>query len=133
MKNRLIISVLIIILLILIATILWLVVRMNDNKTTEYSPYSAVYLSNGEIYFGRLSWFPSPKLKNVFFIQNNQDDENPGLSLQSLKSAFWGPADEIQLNSKEIIFWAKLRSDSQVASLIDQQINNSNLQTSPQN
>jgi hypothetical protein len=115
--NKKIIAFFVVILIIFIIVTVWLVLKLNNNSAQ--SEYSAVYLSNGEIYFGKLSWFPSPHLSDVFFIQRVADEENPSLSLQPFNSVIWGPENEINLNSKEIIFWTNLRPDSQVVQIIE--------------
>ncbi|MDO8536902.1 MAG: hypothetical protein Q7R94_01495 [bacterium] len=80
------------------------------------SAYSAVYLATGDIYFGKLSWFPRPHLKNVWFLQRTAGpDGQTQLGLAPFGSAFWGPVDEVYLNPKQIILWTRLRNDSQVA------------------
>lgn len=94
----------------------------NQSKQGEPSEYSAVYLSTGDIYYGMLSWFPRPRLKNVWFLQKEVDQNNQAqLSIAPFRSAFWGPTDEIYLNSKQIIFWTRIRNDSQVLKAIQNQ------------
>ncbi len=78
------------------------------------SAYSAVYLASGDIYYGKLDWFPWPRLTNVWFLQRSQVGGQSQLGITPFKSAFWGPVDEIELNSRQIIFWTRLRNDSQV-------------------
>jgi len=79
------------------------------------SPYSAVYLSTGDIYFGKLSWFPSPHMTDVWFIQRSQDQSGqPQVGVASMQSVFWGPVDEINFNSKDIVFWTRLKNSSQL-------------------
>ncbi len=130
MKTKIIITILIVILAVLLGAIIWLITKTNQGSSgVKDSPYSAVYLSNGEVYFGKLSWFPYPKLKNVFFIQRNETGSNFEFSLQTFQDIFWGPKNEIRLNSKEIIFWTKLKGDSQVARLIDDQLKNPTLES----
>ncbi len=113
----------IIIALLLIAVILlaaWLAVSIGREGKSGESAYSAVYLVTGDIYFGKLTLFPRPHLRNVWFIQRGVDQQNqPQLGVAALKNAFWGPVDEIYLNPKNIVFWTKLRSDSQLAKALD--------------
>lgn len=105
-------------LVVLIIITVFLVLKLNNNSAE--SKYSAVYLSNGEIYFGKLSWFPSPRLSEVFFIQRIAGEENSDqLSLQPFGSVLWGPENKLNLNPKEIIFWTDLRQDSQVVQIIE--------------
>ncbi len=95
---------------------IWLGVKFLGSKDpTGPSEYSAVYLSTGDIYFGKLSWFPWLRMKNVWFLQSSVNQQNqPQLGLSALKNAFWGPVDEIYLNSKQVIFWTSLRNNSQL-------------------
>jgi hypothetical protein len=84
------------------------------------SPYSAVYLSTGDVYFGKLSWFPSPHMTDVWFIQRSQNQSGQvQTSLTPMKSLFWGPADEINFNSQDIVFSTRLKNSSQVVQAIE--------------
>ena len=113
------------VIVVLLALVVWFLIQLVGSKETTTlnspSPYSAVYLASGDIYFGKLSWFPNPRLVNVWFIQKSVDNQNqPQLNLLPFSSVSWGPTDEIFLNSKEIIFWTRLRNDSQIAKVIGQ-------------
>lgn len=81
------------------------------------SPYSAVFLSTGDVYYGKLSWFPWPKLREVWFLQRGLDPKSQEVQfgIVPFRTAFWGPMDEIKLNPEQIVFVARLRNDSQVA------------------
>ena len=91
-----------------------------QQNPTEPSKYSAVYFATGDIYYGILSWFPSPRLTNVWMLQRSVDQNNqPQVAVAPFNRAFWGPVDEIRLNPKQIVFWTKLRNDSQVIKFIE--------------
>lgn len=117
MLSKKLILALVLAVVVIIALGLWLGFKFIGPKDPAGpSEYSAVYLSTGDIYFGKLSWFPWPHMKNVWFMQRGVDQQNQTqLGLAPLKNAFWGPVDEIYLNSKQVIFWTSLRNDSQVA------------------
>lgn len=86
----------------------------------DESEYSAVYLATGDIYFGKLSWLPSPHLTNVWIMQRGVDEQNqPQFGIAPFKGAVWGPTDRINFNPKEMVFWTRLRSDSQIAQAIE--------------
>jgi hypothetical protein len=103
-----------ILVLVLMGVGVWLGNRSVSNAVAE-SPYSAVYLSNGDMYFGELRWFPTPHILNALHLERTTDANNQQhLALVPLSKLFWGPTDEIYLNSKDIIFWTKVRSDSDV-------------------
>jgi len=93
---------------------------MLTGDKTETSEYSAVYLTSGDIYFGKLAWFPWPRIQDVWYLDRsvNQQTQAQEVNLLPMTSVFWGPSGELRLNPKEIIFTSKLRADSQVVSVI---------------
>ncbi len=134
--NKKIVIVLVILIVVLIVMTIWLVLKLNNSNSqkisSEASDFSYVTLTNGETYFGKLSFFPSPRLTSVFFLQKIVDAKNnPQISLQAFKDTLWGPIDELNLNSKEIVSWAKLRSDSQVVQTITSQLSQSKATVPP--
>jgi len=93
---------------------------MNGGFVKNTSAYSAVYLSNGDMYFGVLSWFPAPHLSKVWLLQRQVDQNNqPQTNIAEFSKAFWAPTDDIYLNSKQIIWWSRLRNDSKLAAAMD--------------
>lgn len=80
--------------------------------------YSVVYLSNGEVYVGRLSTFPKLVLRNPYVLQSVANPDDPAqksIQLAPLKEAFWSPDDRIYLNREHIIYTASIRKDSKIA------------------
>ena len=75
------------------------------------SEYSAVYLRTGEVYFGKLDWFPWPRIQNPWVLQKTQDG---GVSVVPFASVFWSPVDVIYLNPKEVTFWTYLKDGSDI-------------------
>jgi hypothetical protein len=99
----------------------WLGVTVSHPAPIQGSPYSAVYLSTGDIYFGKLSWLPTAHLENAWRLDRGVNAENePQTSLSPLSSVFGGPSGEIYLNEKQIIFWARLPADSQIVKVMDE-------------
>ena len=110
-KNSTIFFVLVVLFLAL-AIALGIVMKRDEGA----SAYSAVYLTTGDVYFGKLSWFPHPHMTNVWLLQRGVDAQNqPQLGASPFKNAVWGPMDEVTFSEKQIVFWTRLRSDSQVA------------------
>ena len=115
--NKRFIFILVAVIVILVALIAWMTVQyiLQRNGSPSESEYSAVYLTSGDVYFGKLSWFPWPRLREVWYLQRGVSEQNqPQLGIAQLKNAFWGPMDVIYLNPKQILFWTRLRSDSQL-------------------
>lgn len=79
------------------------------------TPYYAVYLSTGELYFGKLNTFPSLSLSDAYILQQTGDKQNP-ISINQFSKSFWGPQGTIDLNEKNIVWKAELSKDSQLIS-----------------
>lgn len=80
------------------------------------SNYVAVALVNGEVFFGKISYFPKLTLSDVHTIQPVVDPENPGQTsaqIVPLASALWAPKN-LQLNRDNVVFISKIGEDSQV-------------------
>jgi hypothetical protein len=103
------------------------------------STYQAVFLVNGQVYFGRLKGINSktPVLDDVYYLQVNQqlqpgadsavraatsttgEAKQPQFSLMKLgQSEIHGPEDRLHLIKSQILFWENLRPDSQVVKTI---------------
>ncbi len=92
------------------------------------SPYSAVYLTSGDVYFGKLSWFPEPHMTDVWYLNRSVGANGQSeVSVAPLNGVFWGPVNEITFNSRQILFWtnlsnsSKLVADMENPSLVQQQ------------
>lgn len=94
--------------------------------------FQAVFLENGQVYFGRLSNINSNYvlLTNVYYLQANQDvqgdnkdkeEDQPQLQLNKLGNELHGPEDAMWLSRGKITFWENLKSDSQVVKAIENQ------------
>ena len=81
-------------------------------------PYYAVYLENGDIYFGKLSILPYLFLNDVYFLQKNPSDSQNPFSVLKFENAFWGPENKIYINKEKIIWKTRLKDDSQVLTAI---------------
>lgn len=81
----------------------------NKNK------YYAVFLSNGNIYFGKISTFPRFKLKDPYFVQV---DQQGNVSINRFKEAFWQPEGTIYLNKNFILFIAPLDPNSEIIKIM---------------
>ena len=101
------------------------------NSTT--SGYSAVFLSNGQVYFGKLSNVESDwiDLTDIYYLQVAQQKElqpkddsattadGSKLSLVKLGNELHGPKDQMIINQKHVLFWEELKSDGKVVQSIE--------------
>jgi len=82
----------------------------------ETPKYVALRLVTGELYFGKMSWFPSPKLTGAWLIQGTQ---NGGFTLDKFQNLAWRPTDTLRLNREQIVFWTYLDPQSPVAQAME--------------
>lgn len=119
--------------ILVIFGLLWL---FNVNRSNEYSQvntkeYQAVFLSNGQVYFGKLVSINSSyaKLDNIFYLQAKQsvqpkqqdqtNTNNNDVQLVKLGNELHGPEDAMVINRSEILFWENLKSNGKVTQAID--------------
>lgn len=120
-KKAAIFAFLILAVVVLVLVLGWGIKKLIGKKEKEMigSDYSVVYLRSGDIYFGKLSWFPWPTLKNPLYLQRIIDQTGrPQFSIFPFKNIVWEPIDRIYLNPKEIVLWTRLRSTSQLVPLL---------------
>ena len=129
------ISILIVVILIILAGLFavskvtkWNILGLGGNSGS--GEWQAVFLSNGQVYFGNLSNESSDTvtLKNIYYLQVTKklqpadtttdaaaQDE---LSLVKLGNELHGPEDEMQINREHILFTENLKSDGKVVKAI---------------
>ena len=76
--------------------------------------YYAVYFTSGDLYFGKLNYFPRPALTDVHFLERGGAADQSSLKVAKFSQAFWGPEDKIYLNDQNILWKAKLKKDSPI-------------------
>jgi hypothetical protein len=76
------------------------------------NPYYAVYVNDGNIYFGKISSFPKFSLTDAWLLQNPGNSGE--LTVSRFSEAIWGPSDRICINPDNIVWKVKLREDSQL-------------------
>jgi hypothetical protein len=91
---------------------IWLGLNFKSSQEVQLSPYSMVYLSTGDVYFGKLNMFPYPVITSVWMLQKDAKGQP---SIVPLKNLPYGLNDELKLNPKDIVWWSRLTSDSQFA------------------
>lgn len=93
----------------------------------DASKYQAVTLTNGQVYFGKLTDYSSEylKLTDVYYIQTRQTSDSGKTSTdqsnQLIKrgNEVHGPEDGMVLFKDQVSFYENLKSDGEVAQLID--------------
>lgn len=88
----------------------------------EKSGYHAVYMTSGDIYFGRLKKFPHLALGNAYTLQRNPGNTETPFNLVKFDDVFWGPEDILELNSANVLWIVELENDSQVVQYVQGKI-----------
>lgn len=92
--------------------------------------WQAVFLTNGQVYFGHLADINDQyiKLTDIYYLQiqkplqpqpENQTQDQSKLSLIKLGSELHGPTDQMNINREQVLFYEELKSDSRVVQSID--------------
>lgn len=96
------------------------------NSQIDSSKYQAVFLSNGQVYFGKLHGYYTgrPYLTDVYYIQGSttgtsSTSTDTNQQLVKLGSELHAPEDEMILNKSSILFVENLTSNGKVVQLIE--------------
>jgi hypothetical protein len=103
-----------------------------EQASSEPSGYQAVFLSNGQVYFGKLSGVEASfaTLKDIYYLQvtqpplqgsaqeGQQPQQQPQLSLVKLGQELHAPVDEMQINHDQILFYEDIKEDGRVMQAI---------------
>jgi hypothetical protein len=97
---------------------------MHRHRGTAFAtPYQAILLSNGAVYYGKLAGYGSrtPTLTDVFYIVSKTDPNTKQVTNVLVKRGkeLHGP-DRMYLNASQIVFVEPVGPDSKVAQLINE-------------
>jgi hypothetical protein len=102
---------------------------MRSSLAINKGEYQAVFLTNGQVYFGKLQTINNDYLvlNNIYYLQVQQSvqdgktttttDQNQA-QLVKLGNELHGPEDQMQISSKQVLFWENLKTDGKVAQSI---------------
>jgi len=106
----------------------------NENKNINTNEYQAVFLTNGQVYFGKLANLNNKyvTITDVYYLQVQQDSTSSSLqgassatspssqvSLVKLGNELHGPQDEMYISSQQMLFWENLKDSGKVVQAID--------------
>ena len=106
---------------------------MAPAATMASSGYQAVFLTNGQVYFGKMTSADTdyPMLTDIYYLQvgpqqgsgtNAAGQPTPApqqsISLVKLGNELHGPVDEMHINRSQILFYEDMKTDSQVVKAI---------------
>lgn len=144
-KKKIIVGIVVAILLICALGVLAIIKIAGSKILVKWEArgeYQAVFLTNGQVYFGKLSmqgkWY---SLKDIYYLQVTQDlqpasgdakanpvptptptGQNPSqqVGLVKLGSELHGPEDNMFISPDQVLFWENLKNDSKVVQKIHQ-------------
>lgn len=118
--------------LVAVAALGWFVTKALGAATADTAikskQYQALFLTNGQVYFGKVSKVDSSyvKLTDIYYLQVQQQvqpkDQNttqqPQVSLAKLGGELHGPEDVMYVSRQQVLFWENLKGDGKVAKAI---------------
>jgi len=110
--------------LVIIAACFHIVHEIRESPEKFETPYQAVLLANGSVYFGHLSGYGghSPVLTDVFYIVSQTDPNTKAVNNVLVKRGKeLHEPDRMYLSPNQIIFVEPVGKDSKVAQLIAQE------------
>jgi hypothetical protein len=109
--------------LVAVATGFHLFQRIRGSSIRFSTPYQAVLLTNGSVYFGHLQNYGSshPVLSDVFYVVSQTDSETKQVKSSLIKRGKeMHEPDRMYLNPSQIVFVETVGTNSKIAQLIAQ-------------
>lgn len=144
-RNGLVSGLLALIVVILIVFgLLWYFRGAGSNESSQINKneYQAIFLSNGQVYFGNLDTLTNTyfKLTDIYYLQAKQTvqpkqgdtaSQPSNVQLVKLGQELHGPEDAMQINRDQVVFWENLKKSGKVTqAIIQYQKNGSNSNSS---
>jgi len=106
----------------------WSIFPSSTFPAVDGNKWQAVFLTNGQVYFGHLSEVNKEyaKLENIYYLraaeqlQPSSDQPQANINLVKLGNEVHGPEDKIFIPKEQIVFWENMKSDSSVVQVINQ-------------
>jgi hypothetical protein len=99
-----------------------------ENQYVDTSKQQAVFLTNGQVYFGKIARINRDfvDLQSIYYLNSQQaasgqqQATQQNFSLVKLGCELHGPVDQMVINRDQISFWENLKGDGKVSKAIDQ-------------
>ncbi|WP_434782162.1 hypothetical protein [Ferrovum myxofaciens] len=101
--------------------------RPQDSKLPLTTPYQAVFLDNGQFFYGKVDQSLSGflLLTDIYYIQGSQDPETKQVkNILIQRGKEWHSPDRMFLNLRHVVAIEPVTSTSEVAQLIEKQQTN---------
>jgi hypothetical protein len=122
---------------VLVAVLAWSTVAIltstgviGPNASINKDDYQAVFLTNGQVYFGKLQNAKGEylQLTDIYYLQVDSSIQSGeeaqaaasdnNVQLIKLGNELHGPRDEMQISNQQVLFWENLKPDSRVSEAI---------------
>lgn len=112
----------VIVIALAMAAIGWLVFSKTERSELDRSAHQAVFLTDGQVYFGKITRLSRDhiKLTEVFYLNVNDAENNNDVSLVKLGCELHGPDDMMIINRDNVSFWENLKAEGRVSTAIAQ-------------
>lgn len=133
MKKRILLAVAAVAAVVVLIVGGWYAMRAVNPGLIDTSKYQAVFLSNGQVYFGKLKIDGEYYvLKDIFYLQasdaastsatseSENPQENAGNDVQLIKlgTEIHGPTDQMVIDKSQVLFFENLKDDGSVVKSI---------------
>jgi len=125
-----VVSIVVVLLVVFGAWFAWS--KMGGDTGVKSGQYQAVFLTNGQVYFGKVSNINGDyvKLSDIYYLQvqqsvqpddksKNSDKDQSQVSLAKLGSELHGPEDSMNISRQQVLFWENLKNDGKVVQAIN--------------
>ena len=95
----------------------------NEVKYVTDSKYQAVFLNNGQVYFGKVASLNDKyvRMTDVFYLTQSGDSTSSNYSLVKLGcQQIHDPTDQMVINRDQVTFWENLQDNGKVVTSINQ-------------
>lgn len=102
--------------------------RTATGNSADKNQYQAVFLTNGQVYFGKLTddGGNNVKLNDIYYLQTQEkvqpkdtkSTDQSNLTLEKLGKELHAPADEMNISRQQVLFWENIQDDGKVAQAI---------------
>lgn len=118
--------------LLCLAALAWFgnraLMAVNADSAIKAKQFQAVFLTNGQVYFGKVTKVDSSyvKVTDIYYLQVQQAVQpkdasaanNQQVSLAKLGGELHGPEDIMYISRQQVLFWENLKNDGKVAKAI---------------
>jgi hypothetical protein len=95
----------------------------NEGQYVKKNQYQAVFLTNGQVYFGHIKDINNQyiDLENIYYLQQPQKNSsgsstaNNNVTLVKLGCELHAPYDQMVIQARQVSFWENIQSSGQVA------------------